>query len=284
MTDEMEVREIVSALLREHGEQFIGLSIPDSDIEPFARQIAETALQAVRALRPAGEPVAWQNGEREIFVTWLPKLIATLGTKTAHVDDVARLERLHSLLASPIIDAKVAGDDALRAAAIAGWNACRKSIYAVCEDVQNQAADPNKVSLAGTPDQKMHEKGFWLGYSDAGKSIARGFGAMEALDDDNLTAALRALATPAAANASEGDGQPPKLDDAYRDALAAAEVFYDAASYEETLWTGWGEQTVPASAEMRRVKAKQALTALRDADPRLAAAPASPDTKEQGRG
>jgi Lar family restriction alleviation protein len=90
-------------------------------------------------------------------------------------------------------------------------------------------------------------------------------------------------ATPTAANASDGDG-PPKLEDAYRDALAAAEVFYDAASYEETLWTGWGEQTVPASAEMRRVKAKQALTALRDADPRRAAAPASPDTKEQGRG
>jgi len=60
----------------------------------------------------------------------------------------------------------------------------------------------------------------------------------------------------------------PSLDEAYKAALAAAKVFCDAASNEETNWTGWGEQTVPLDATMRRVKAAQALSALRDADPR----------------
>lgn len=66
-----------------------------------------------------------------------------------------------------------------------------------------------------------------------------------------------------------GDDDPPAIDlrQAHRDAIAAAEIFYDAASVEETLWTGWGEQIVPPSAEWRRVKAKQALSALRDAAP-----------------
>lgn len=48
-------------------------------------------------------------------------------------------------------------------------------------------------------------------------------------------------------------------------AMAAAQAYEDAASYEETQWTGWGDQVVPPSAEMRRVKAQQAVCALRDA-------------------
>lgn len=63
----------------------------------------------------------------------------------------------------------------------------------------------------------------------------------------------------------------PTLDEAFAAAIRAASQFYDAASVEETNWTGWGEQTVPFSAEMRRVKAHQALKALIDADPRRAA-------------
>ena len=42
----------------------------------------------------------WINGEREIFVQWLPKLIATLAAKPDHIDDVARLERLHVILSA----------------------------------------------------------------------------------------------------------------------------------------------------------------------------------------
>lgn len=48
-------------------------------------------------------------------------------------------------------------------------------------------------------------------------------------------------------------------------AIIAAEAFENAASYEETMWTGWGDQIVPPYAEMRRVKAQQAVCALRDA-------------------
>lgn len=48
-------------------------------------------------------------------------------------------------------------------------------------------------------------------------------------------------------------------------ALTAAQAFEDAASYEETMWTGWGDCVVPPHAEMRRVKAQQAVCALRDA-------------------
>lgn len=62
------------------------------------------------------------------------------------------------------------------------------------------------------------------------------------------------------------DGIFPSLKDAHALALFAAELFYDAASVEETNWTGWGEQTVPFKAEWRRVKAKQGFDAIRDAD------------------
>lgn len=50
----------------------------------------------------------------------------------------------------------------------------------------------------------------------------------------------------------------------FRRALDAAEAFYDWASVNETEWTGWGEQTVPAGAEWWRVKAKQAVSALEE--------------------
>lgn len=47
------------------------------------------------------EPVAWQSGEREMFTAWLPKLIAALGSKPQHVDDVMRLARLQYLISLP---------------------------------------------------------------------------------------------------------------------------------------------------------------------------------------
>ena len=82
-------------------------------------------------------------------------------------------------------------------------------------------------------------------------------------------------AAPASPPVGDGDEAFPSLDEAFRAALKATEVYYDAASVEETNWTGWGDQTVPPAAEMRRVKAKQALTAIRDSDPGRSAPPST---------
>lgn len=82
---------------------------------------------------------------------------------------------------------------ALREAlATLGWNACRKSLYAVCEDVDREAEETcRKATDDGSSEYvKGHVEGYRAGMLRAAKSIARGFNAMEALDDDNLTAAL----------------------------------------------------------------------------------------------
>lgn len=73
----------------------------------------------------------------------------------------------------------------------AGWNACRKSLYAVCEDVAEQA---DKIKTAASRDDASeYEKGHVIGYHAgtcyAAKSIASGFNSMSAMDDDNLRAA-----------------------------------------------------------------------------------------------
>ncbi|MEO3386058.1 hypothetical protein [Mesorhizobium sp. CAU 1741] len=77
--------------------------------------------------------------------------------------------------------------------AVAGWNACRKSIYAVCEDVQSEADRLQLSSKPGTASEEQHAKGYYAGSRYAAKSIARGFCAMDARDDDNLVAALASL-------------------------------------------------------------------------------------------
>lgn len=59
--------------------------------------------------------------------------------------------------------------------------------------------------------------------------------------------------------------EKPALTILHHHAMTAAQAFEDAASYEETMWTGWGDCVVPPHAEMRRVKAQQAVCALRDA-------------------
>lgn len=74
---------------------------------------------------------------------------------------------------------------ALREAAMAGWNACRTSIYAVCEDVTNEAERLNV--------EEDYSAGYVAGTKRAAKSIARGFNSMEALDDDNFCVAILAL-------------------------------------------------------------------------------------------
>lgn len=75
----------------------------------------------------------------------------------------------------------------VREAAMAGWNACRKSIYAVCEDVSAE----NEKHREDTENPPRHH--FGRGGMTAAKSIARGFNSMEASDDDNFIAALAAL-------------------------------------------------------------------------------------------
>lgn len=55
----------------------------------------------------AVEPVA---GELAMLVNWLPKLIAALGSKPEHVDDVARLARVHALI--PTLTAQAAALEA----------------------------------------------------------------------------------------------------------------------------------------------------------------------------
>jgi hypothetical protein len=71
----------------------------------------------------------------------------------------------------------------------------------------------------------------------------------------------------AGGEASKREGNPVGFMEAHATAMVAVQAFYDAASYEETLWTGYGEQIVPPYAEMRRIKAGQAVAALRDAQP-----------------
>ena len=85
----------------------------------------------------------------------------------------------------------VVTEDSMRA----GWNACRKSIYAVCEDVQNEAERLRVATKPGTASEEQHAKGYYAGQHYAAKSIARGFNSMEAEDDDNFRAALTATAS-----------------------------------------------------------------------------------------
>lgn len=128
-----------------------------------------------------GEPVAWvsqkaldlvrEQGRSESDVTLWGQ-----GYADEHVP----------LYASPAVDR--AG--IIETAAVAGWNAFRKSLYAVCEDVQRQADDTRIKATVGSASQEHHAKGYHAGINYAAKSIARGFNAMEAMDDDNLVAAI----------------------------------------------------------------------------------------------
>ncbi|WBU27627.1 hypothetical protein OOZ54_13235 [Rhodopseudomonas palustris] len=56
-----------------------------------------------------------------------------------------------------------------------------------------------------------------------------------------------------------------RLEQLHKEALRAAQAFADAASINETEFTGWGDGEVPPAAEMARIKADQAVSALRDA-------------------
>jgi hypothetical protein len=84
---------------------------------------------------------------------------------------------------------------------VIGWEACRRSVYAVCEDIAGKPFADAPTVLRGflTPQQEAHSKGFNAGWNYAGKSIARGFNSMGAMDDDNVRAAIAAWNTRAPA-------------------------------------------------------------------------------------
>lgn len=139
-------------------------------------------------------PVAWpgrkfceiaENNARE-----LARFIKGDDDKAVILDAALAIKTLlAALFASP----PKTYEDGLREAAAAGWNACRKSIYAVCEDVMREADRIRIKGPVGSHSEEQHSKGYHAGSCHAAKSIARGFNAMEAGDDDNFTAAIEAL-------------------------------------------------------------------------------------------
>ena len=113
--------------------------------------------------------------------------------KTSQLDAAAAWSALPRRTHSSDSPEPIAVSEAnIQRAVVAGWNACRKSIYAVCENVQEKAV-PSKPFMARTPEENAHERGYHRGSAYAAKSIARSFNGMEAMDDDNLTAALAVL-------------------------------------------------------------------------------------------
>jgi hypothetical protein len=77
--------------------------------------------------------------------------------------------------------------DAVEALVKAGWDAARKSVYALCEDIEDSAHDALKAELS------EHQAGFHSAERFTAKRIRRAMGSMEAGDDDNFRAALAAL-------------------------------------------------------------------------------------------
>lgn len=72
-------------------------------------------------------------------------------------------------------------------AAKIGWNACRKSIYAVCEAVTREAE-------AIPTNELEHARGYSAGMARAAKYISRAFNSIEAGDDDNFVCAVSQVA------------------------------------------------------------------------------------------
>lgn len=128
--------------------------------------------------------------DRKIVGEWLRNYLGGGNDRTAEAGAIIAELRKHGfrVLAPGELDPAT-----VERCAIAGWNACRKSIYAVCEDVEAEADRILISSTVGTASEEQHAKGYHAGTCRAARSIARGFNSMEALDDDNLTKAIRTL-------------------------------------------------------------------------------------------
>lgn len=98
---------------------------------------------------------------------WRPADVATVGVKT--ITTKGKADNFDYATAPPQV-AEVT--DAM----VAGWNACRKQIYALCEHIGEESDE-------GCPDRYMH------GRRVAAKDIAKAIGSFEAIDCDYLKAA-----------------------------------------------------------------------------------------------
>jgi len=161
--------------------------------EEGCRRDDECAKAEARADALAARVAELEAALRQIE-GWEP---ATQEVTLAHQMANLALAALHPKAPAPAGEAEVRDDGgakAWREGAIAGWNACRRSIYASCEDVDKEAEAAGKH-------EGEHALGYARGMARAAKSIARGFCAMEAEDDDNLISVLQGTAP-----AGEGGG------------------------------------------------------------------------------
>lgn len=69
-------------------------------------------------------------------------------------------------------------NDMLRAAAEAGWNACRRQVYALAEDYIDRTHEVKNDHSA--------EGNFYRGQYDVAKSFAKAFNSFDALDCDRF--------------------------------------------------------------------------------------------------
>jgi len=113
------------------------------------------------------------------------------GKTVAEWRDFARrddcLDRMVPSDLRQLIAALPPAHDAVEALVKAGWDAARKSVYALCEDIEDSAHDALKAELS------EHQAGFHSAERFTAKRIRRAMGSMEAGDDDNFRAALAAI-------------------------------------------------------------------------------------------
>ena len=74
----------------------------------------------------------------------------------------------------------------IRQIAIDSWNACRRDIYALAEDMENGYVVTEEMTV--TFSSKEHEAAhhFNRGYAFAAKRFARAFNSFEAIDADKM--------------------------------------------------------------------------------------------------
>jgi hypothetical protein len=164
------------------------------DPATMIRRIVDRFAAALEPVAVEAEPVAWQWRALEEGRPMEEWSDMGIGDRPGWEALAARNPAKYSIEKRALYATPLAVDQAMREATIAGWNACRKSIYAVCEDVSDEADRIRIKGPVGTHSEEQHAKGYHAGMHRAAKSIARGFNSMEAEDDDYLAAAIRRLA------------------------------------------------------------------------------------------
>lgn len=73
----------------------------------------------------------------------------------------------------------------IHAIAVESWNACRRDVYALAEDMQDgYAVDVTKITFTEAEIEAAHH--FNRGYMFAAKTFARAFNSLEAVDADKM--------------------------------------------------------------------------------------------------